>query len=46
MKMVNFKVFGLLTAGTYYFDQFNVNVDMPKYTDEEYEKFLQGSTYR
>lgn len=33
-------------TGTYYFDQFDVKVDMPTYTDEEYERFLQGTTIR
>lgn len=30
-------------AGTYYFDQFNVKLDLPSYTNEEYESFLKGS---
>jgi hypothetical protein len=31
-----------LMIGTYHFDQFNVKVDIPRYTDEEYENVLQG----
>ena len=27
-------------AGGYHFDQFNVKLDLPTYTDEEYEQFL------
>ena len=34
----------VLIVGTYYFDQFNVKVDLPTYTDEEYEQYLQGIT--
>jgi hypothetical protein len=34
-----------LMEGTYYFDQFNVDVGIPKYTDEEYEQYLQGMFY-
>jgi len=32
---------GLMT-GTYYFDQFNVKLDLPTYTNEEYDQYLQG----
>ena len=28
--------------GTYYFDQFDVKVDVPTYTEEEYENWLKG----
>lgn len=34
---------GLIT-GTYYFDQFDVKIDLPKYTTDEYDLFLKGST--
>ena len=30
--------------GTYYFDQFNVKVDFPTYTVEEYDIYLQGQS--
>jgi len=42
MRMVVPRASNHLIAGTYYFDQFNIKVDMPKYTEEEYEKYLQG----
>jgi hypothetical protein len=29
--------------GTYYFDQFNIKVEVHPYTDEEYEQLLQGT---
>jgi hypothetical protein len=35
-----------LMTGTYYFDQFNVKVDVHPYTDEEYEQYLQGTALR
>ena len=33
-----------LTSGIYHFDQFNVKIDLPTYTSEEYPQFLQGTT--
>ena len=43
-RMVRCTAGASLMTGTYYFDQFNVKVDMATYTDEEYEKYLQGIT--
>lgn len=34
----------VLIAGTYHFDQFNMKIDLPTYTSEEYEQYLQGIT--
>lgn len=31
-----------LMLGIYHFDQFNVKVDFPNYTNDEYELYLQG----
>lgn len=31
-----------LSTGTYYFDQFDVKLNLPTYTDEEYDQWLQG----
>jgi DNA methyltransferase 1-associated protein 1 len=42
MKMVYLLLNVNLIAGTYYFDQFNVKLDLPSYTDEEYDLYLQG----
>ena len=32
-----------LITGTYYFDQFDVKVDVPTYSPEEYDQYLQGT---
>lgn len=42
--MVCCRLFMGLIAGTYCFDQFSVKLDLPTYTDEEYDQFLQGIT--
>jgi hypothetical protein len=40
----SFPIQAELTLGIYHFDQFNVKVDFPSYTNDEYELFLQGLT--